>query len=412
MRKNVWSKDFTLITIGTVISIIGSTVIRLPLSLLVFDETNSTFLAALLFITGLIPSVIIPIIIAPVIDRNPKKPIVVGFDYLLGIFYLLIALLVYRIGFVFNIYLIISFLLGIIGSVYSIAYQAWFPDLIPVGFEQQGFAVSSSIYPSVTIIMAPVAAFLYKTIDIHWIFVIVGVLLIISATFELFIAETIKSKKSGSSGFKGYIKEMMSGIEFLKKEKGITYIYSYISVVNGVGMGNGLMTQAFFQTSALLSVTMLGIIQSAETLGRVVGGMFQYKIKVDPKKRYGVTKVVYIVYEMLDMILLFLPYPVMLLNRFIAGFGGMVSATLRETSVQSYLPREMRAKINAVFGAAINLFMIIMQLTTGFLGDIFGYRRVVVIMTSFALLCVYIFIIRPKEYNQKVYEAVRVEETK
>ena len=145
MRKNVWSKDFTLITIGTVISIIGSTVIRLPLSLLVFDETNSTFLAALLFITGLIPSVIIPIIIAPVIDRNPKKPIVVGFDYLLGIFYLLIALLVYRIGFVFNIYLVISFLLGIIGSVYSIAYQAWFPDLIPVGFEQQGFAVSSSI---------------------------------------------------------------------------------------------------------------------------------------------------------------------------------------------------------------------------------------------------------------------------
>jgi len=410
MRKNVWSKDFTLITIGTVISIIGGTVIRLPLSLLVFDETNSTFLAALLFIIGLVPSVIIPIIIAPIIDRNPKKPIIVGFDYLLGIFYLIIAFIVFRIGFNYNVYLLISFLLGIIGSVYGIAYQAWFPDLIPIGFEQQGFAVSSSIYPSVNIIMAPVAAFLYKSVEIYWIFVLVGVLLLISATFEMFIEERIKSKKSQSSGLKGYFKEMMSGIEFLKKEKGITYIYTYISVVNGVGMGNSLMVQAFFQTSSFLSVTMLGIIKSAETLGRVVGGMFQYKIKVDPKKRYGVTKVVYITYEALDIILLFLPYPLMLINRFVAGFGGMVSATLRETSVQSYLPREMRAKINAVFGAAINLFMIVIQLVTGALGDILGYRTVVVIMSLFAFLCIYLFIIKPKEQNEKVYEAVRVEE--
>lgn len=72
-RENVWSKDFTLITVGTIISAIAWQTINLPLSLMVFDETGSTLMSAILFISGMIPSVILPILIAPLIDRNPKR---------------------------------------------------------------------------------------------------------------------------------------------------------------------------------------------------------------------------------------------------------------------------------------------------------------------------------------------------
>ena len=51
----------------------------------------------------------------------------------------------------------------------------------------------------------------------------------------------------------------------------------------------------------------------------------------------------------MDILLLYLPYPLMLCNRFLCGALGISSATIRETAVQSYLPENMRARINAFF---------------------------------------------------------------
>ena len=88
----------------------------------------------------------------------------------------------------------------------------------------------------------------------------------------------------------------------------------------------------------------------------------------------------------------------------------MTSATLRETSVQSYLPSNMRAKVNVVFNVFIALSVIIFQIIAGYLGDRIGYRKVVVLLASLSLVAVFIFIVRPTEENRKVYEATRANE--
>ncbi len=409
-RQNVWSKDFTLITVGTIISAIGGQAISLPMSLMVFDETGSTLLSGFMFIAALLPNVILPILIAPFIDRYPKKKIIVGLDYLMGVIFLLTAYIVSIIGFKYYFYLALSLILGIISSIYQLAYQAWFPDLIPIGFEQQGYAVSSSIYPTIMIVMSPVSAYLYKTLSISTLFVIIGVLTIIAATFELFITNIHNGKTEKNFDFQEYKSDLIGGFKFLKEEKGIRNIYTYMSITNGAANGLHLMVQAYFQTVSFLTVTMLAFLRSAETVGRIIGGFVQYKVDVPPEKRYGITKFVYIFYETMDIILLFIPYPLMIVNRFICGFVGMTSATLRETSVQSYLPSNMRAKVNAVFNVFIALSVIIFQIIAGYLGDRIGYRKVVVLLASLSLVAVFIFIVRPTEENRKVYEATRANE--
>ena len=47
MKKTLWSKNFTIITLGTVISAIGDTAMGFALSFVVFDTTGSTLLSAL-----------------------------------------------------------------------------------------------------------------------------------------------------------------------------------------------------------------------------------------------------------------------------------------------------------------------------------------------------------------------------
>lgn len=408
-RRNVWSKDFTLIIVGTIISAIGGQTISLPMSLLVFDETGSTLLSAFLFISGMIPSVILPILIAPVIDRFPKKRMIVGLDYLLGLLYFLVAVIISKTGFNYYIYLGFSFITGTIGTIYQLAYQAWFPDLIPFGYEQQGYAVSSSIYPSIMIIMAPIAAYLYKTYTMSTLFVIIGILTFTAATFELFISNIHINKSKQKFDFKEYKEDLIGGFRYLKKEKGIRNIYTYMGITNGNANGSMLMIQAYFQTVSFLSVTMLAFLRSAETIGRIIAGAVQYKVQVQPKKRYGITKFVYSFYSAMDGILLFMPYPVMVVNRFICGFLGMTSATLRETAVQIYLPRNMRAKVNAVFNVFMALSLIVFQVIAGYLGDLIGYRFVVVLMACISLVSIFILIIKPTEENRKVYEATRTE---
>lgn len=285
-RENVWSRDFTLITVGTIISAIAWQTISLPLSLTVFDETGSTFLSAILLVASMIPSVILPILIAPLIDRNPKKVIIVSLDYLTGFLYLLIAYIINITGFHYYLYLFFSLFIGTIGTVYQLAFQAWFPDLIPLGFEQQGFAVSSTIYPSVMVVMSPIAAYLYKTYPLSFLFVIIGSLTIIAASFELFISNIHKGEKNKRFDFKEYKSDLLGGFAYLRKEKGIRNIYTYMSITSGIANGNTLMIQAYFQTISFLTVTMLAFLRSAETIGRIIGGVFPIQGKCSSKETF------------------------------------------------------------------------------------------------------------------------------
>jgi MFS family permease len=406
-RNNVWSRDFSLITVGTIISAISGQTLSLPFSLMVFEQTQSAFLSAIMFVSGMLPNFILPLFIAPLIDRGNKKKIVVTLDYLTGCIYFLMALIVSKTGFNYQVFVAFIFVAGTIGSIYQLTYSAWYPDLIPVGYEQQGFAVSSSIYPTVIMIMSPVAAWLYKVMPIHQLLLIVGFLTLIAATFELLISNQGFQKKTDVLHWKEYLADCKAGLAYLKNEKGLRNIYSYMAITNGVATGVQLMVQAYFQTVQFLTVAMLAFLRTAETLGRMLGGLVQYKVRVKPEKRYGITKFVYFTYETFDTLLLFLPYPLMIVNRFICGLLGMTSYTLRETSVQSYLPRDMRAKVNAIFNVATSFTVIIFQLGVGSIGDVLGYRRTVVLFTAISMAAIIGFIAIPSAVNRKVYEATR-----
>lgn len=78
---------------------------------------------------------------------------------------------------------------------------------------------------------------------------------------------------------------------------------------------------------------MYSLFSVAEFAGRTLGGAVHYKIPIPAKKRFGFAFLVYQVYEFMDMLLLWLPYPLMLINRGLCGFLGVNSAILRETAV-------------------------------------------------------------------------------
>lgn len=404
--KKLWTKDFSCITLATVLSAIGGEAMTLPVSLLVFDETQSAFLSSLVMICGILPDVLLPIFIAPFIDKAGKKKWILGMDLMLAAVYAGMGFWVGRHTFHFLLYLLFTLTVGTISVIYRLAYASWYPDLIPRGMEQKGYAVSSTLYPTVIIVMSPIAAFLYENLTIDRIFFLVTGITLCSVITESLIRE---AKKAAASSYtlRQYCTDIREGFSFLKKEKGIRNIYANMSVMQGTSNGLSIITQVYFQTQPYLGATMLGFLISSEMAGRLLGGLLQYKKEVPVNKRYPFTKAVYLIYSLADMALLFLPYPAMLANRFFCGSLGICSATIRESAVQSYLPEQMRARVNAFFNVLFAVGGVAFQFLAGALGQLIPYRAVAVLLGGMGVGSVFLFIVLPAADNRPVYEAER-----
>ena len=406
MKKTLWTRNFTIITLGTIISSIGGVAMNLAFGLVVFDQTASTWLSSSLIAITYIPSILLPVLIAPYVDHCDKRKVIVALDYICGILYLLFQFYLRGFAFSYEMYLLFGFITSSIGTVYNLTYTAFYPDLIPEGLAQKGYTISSMIYPTVTALITPVAAVLYVKAGIETIMLIEGILLLLAASFELLIrppyekneySETKTEKKTFTENLIAYRNDLLEGFRYLKKEKGLRNLYYYSAVTNGAAQGISTMIMAAFQSSPLLTTTMYSLLISAETVGRMIGGVIHYFIKIPAKMKYKITKSVYKIYEICDMALLFLPYPVMLVLRFLCGFLGINTATIREAAVQNYIPANVRGRVNAIISTMIYLYAMAAQLVAGALGEILPYKIVTLILAGTTFLCIYLFVVRNKK---------------
>ena len=410
MRKPaLWTRNFTLITLGTVISAIGGTAMNLALSLVVFDQTDSTWLSGLFAAVSIVPSLVLPFLLAPMVDQLDRKKIIVTLDYTNAAAYLVFWGYLLGNDFSYLAYMAFSFLTSSIGAVYSLAYEALYPDLIPQGMSQKGYAVSSLIYPTVTALITPLASALYLAVGIRWIILGEGILLALAASFELLIRSPLSKPASQGHAclrqrLRTYRDDLAEGLRYIRRERGIRSIYLYMMTTNATGQGAQLMTLAHFQSSSILTTGMYSLLITAETIGRMVGGLLHYGVKIPPRRRYALTRTVYQAYEISDAILLFCPYPVMLILRFLCGFMGVNTATLRTAAVQNYLPRNMRARINGLFSVLVSLGMMVVQLLVGALGEVLPYRVVALLFAAFSFSMIFLLIVRNKPAVKPIYD--------
>ena len=403
-KKTVWSWNFAIITLGTLISAIGGAGITLGLSLVVFDQTQSTLLSGIYTAIAMVPGITLPVLFGPLVDRANRKHIIVGLDAISGLIYLLFMAYIHETGFSYGAYIVFNLVTGCIWQVYNLAYSSLYPDLIPEGMEQKGYAVSGMIYPIASTIVTPIAAILYANWGIEILFLIVGISLLIAAAFESRVRYVHERKEATENGsLKQYMDDMLEGFLYLKREKGIRSIYSYMMITNATGNANGKMVMAHFQTSSVLTTAMYGLLTSAETIGRLVGSAVHYLFNIPEEKRYALTVRVYMIFEMCDGVMLFMAYPVMLMLRFVCGFLGSQTAAIRSAAVQKYLPSDMRARVNGLFSVLASLGMMVTHLIVGALGEVLPYKGVAAVFSGFSFAAILLLIVRNKKHVEPVY---------
>lgn len=403
MKKTLWTRNFTILTLGTIISAIGGTAMSFALSFVVFDTTGSTLISALFLAISSLPGIVLPVLVAPYLDNFRRKPVIVGLDYWSGVCYLLFGWYLLGHDFSLPLYLAFSFLGGCTGAVYSLAYDSLYPNLIPEGFAQKGYTISGMLYPTVLMVMTPVASILYSSWGLAPICLAEGVLLLAAATMETQIRVEERTKKGGRFSFQDYWQDFKDGFAYLKKEKGLLRIYAYMPITQGISQATEPLVRAWFRVTPGMGITKYALFTTAQFIGRTIGGVVHYKYEIPPEKRFSLSYFVYIAYSAMDTILLWLGVPLMLANRAVCGFLGINSATLRESSVQNYLPDHMRSKINAVFKVLYVLVPTMLTVAVGALGEILDYRLCVTLVSALGILPCYLIIWRGREEVKQIY---------
>ena len=138
MKQTLWTREFTRITAATALGAAGGIISQFALSFLVFDETGSTLAAALVVAIQLIPMVLLPLVVAPMMDRLPRKPFLVWGDLLNGVCYAGAGLFLLHSSFSYIAYLAFSLLVSCLGAFERAGLQQLLSPAVAEGAGRAG----------------------------------------------------------------------------------------------------------------------------------------------------------------------------------------------------------------------------------------------------------------------------------
>ena len=404
-RAPLWTRDFTIITIGSVISMLGNTLSGFAMNLMVLDYTGSTALYAVYNILYMLPNTLAPILIGPFLDRFSRKKTIYTLDFLTaGLFAVLAGLLLAGI---WNFYILAAanLLLGAIGGIYFVAYDSFYPLLIHEGNFQKAYSVSSTL-ETLTMVMVPVATFIYKTCGILPLFLVNALTYLTAAVMETQIRaeETyIDRRDSAAPGLRRFFADFREGMGYLAGEKGLLAIAVYFLFSFLAGGMTEVVTLPYFRSTFQNGEYVFMLTWGMASAARFIGGLLHYRFQLPEKARYGIALAVYIAISVLEGIYLFFPVPIMMVMTFTTGILGVTSYTIRISATQKYVPDEKKGRFNGAFNTLCTGGMVVGQAVAGALSLVISERAVVVIGNALCLAAAIVVIGGSRKAVSRIY---------
>ena len=413
-QQKLWTYDFTVITIGSVISMVGGTLSGFAISLLVLDYTGSTFLYMLFNVSYQLPMLVCPILAGPYLDRVSRKKVIYRLDFLSSGIYFLLFLLLRSGWFSYPVLLGVCLLVGSIGGAYQVAYDSFYPNLIPEGCFRQAYSVSSMLWP-LAAMMTPVAAAIYDWLrSAAPIFAVNALCFFTAACFE----RTIRHREThmdtappagGLGVLARFRRDFREGLDYIRGEPGLRTIALYFMCTNVCYGADALQLPFFLNNAGLFSAwpvaaaTLYAIVSNFNVAGRFLGGLLQYKIRIPKEKKFSIALFVYAAICVLSGGALFLPIPLMAAAYLLLGILSVTSYTIRTAATQAYVPDGKRARFNGVFHMLCSLGSIVGSLTMGAMAELWPERGIIVGVNLSGLALVYGIVYRGREAAKEIY---------
>ena len=403
--QKLWTKNFTIITLGTAVSLFGNVISGFATGLLVLDYTGSVFLFAIYMILFDLPRVIMPQMIGPILDKFSRRKMIYTLDFMSAAIYGLFGLILLKGDINYVLLTIGCAILGIISSIYTVAYDSFYPLLITEGNMGKAYSISSTM-ESLLMIVTPLSAYLYHNIGIAPLFFIDCASYFIAAVFEtqIRVKEEYVIEKGQKFGLSQYKETFKEGMDYLKLEPGLMAVACYFMFSSFSGGANMIIGLPYFRgVYGTMGEYIFMIVGGAMMLGRLLAGVFHYRHKLKPESKFNIAFIVYLSIAIIGGSYLFTPVPCMVAMTFASGVLGMTSYNIRISATQAYVPHEKKGRFNGTFQMMSTFGMLAGELLSGAMADFMDKRMVLVCFSALEFAAAWMFMYRKRKDVSKIY---------
>ena len=279
MQKNVlFSKNFTLVVIGQIISLFGNAGVRFVLPLYLLNRTGSSALYGTVTACAFIPAILLSPIGGIVADRVNKRNIMVILDFVTAGIIIAFTLLMGGMNLIFLMTVTLMLLYGIAGA-YQPSVQASVPALV----SKEQFMAANSVINTISSfsgLMGPVlGGILYSAYGLKPVLWLCSTCFLLSAVMEIFIKIPFVKQENGSSVVEMVKSDFTESIRFIRKEKpvigkGLIVVCSInLFLSSMIIVGLPYMITEVLPIENTLANTLYGFAQGALAAGGLAGGI-------------------------------------------------------------------------------------------------------------------------------------------
>ncbi|HHX61257.1 MAG TPA: MFS transporter [Epulopiscium sp.] len=357
------NKNFIIVVIGQIISLLGNAIQRFCMSLYILDLTGSAATFSQILAISTLPYILFAPIAGSLADTVNRKKIMVYLDFisaaLLGIYAIVImkgrdnTLIVGS----------VMFILSTIYTLYGPAVTASIPQIV----EKEELAAANGIVQqvgSVVNLVGPIlAGVLYGVVGIKTIVIINAFTFLAAAILELFLKiPDLEIKDKLKNPIIDSIGEMKKSYIYLKEKRKVVLgiIFSYTLTNIFVVPILSIVSPYFIKVTLNMSSAKYGIVEAIFVVGMSIGGLLVvmrpklFKIKEIHKTMYPM--ILGITIMVLSTALTVYNTSLILGLYAIGGFGIMLSLALSNiislTYIQKEVKQEMLGKVSA-FSTAV-----------------------------------------------------------
>ncbi len=403
--QKLWTKNFTIITLGTAVSLFGNVISGFATGLLVLDYTGSVFLFAIYMILFDLPRVVMPQVIGPILDKFSRRKMIYTLDFMSAGIYGLFGLILLKGDINYVLLTMGCAMLGIISSIYTVAYDSFYPLLITEGNMGKAYSISSTM-ESLLMIVTPLSAYLYHTIGIAPLFFIDCASYFIAAVFEtqIRVKEEYVIEKGQKFGLSQYKETFKEGMDYLKLEPGLMAVACYFMFSSFSGGANMIIGLPYYRGAyGIKGEYIFMIVGAGMMIGRLLAGVFHYRHKIKPENKFRIAFIVYLTIAVFGGTYLYTPIPCMVAMTFIMGIFGMTSYNIRISSTQSYVPHEKKGRFNGTFQMMSTFGMLAGELLSGVMADFMDKRLVLLCFGILEFSAAWFFMYRKRKDVADIY---------
>ena len=395
MNQKLFSRDFTLVVIGQIISLFGNAIIRFALPLYLLNLTGSSALYGTVTACAFIPAILLSPIGGIVADRVNKRNIMVILDFFTAAVILAFSLLMNGANLVVLLTITLMLLYGIAGA-YQPSVQASIPALVGQNRFMEANSVINTVSSFASLTGPVLGGILYSACGLKPVLLVCMVCFTLSAVMEIFIKIPFQKQDLKGGVWKTAKADFAESICFIRRDKAV--IGKALLVVCGINLFLAAMivvalpylVTEVLNLEASRANRLYGFAEGALAAGGLFGGigagLFADRLKIH-KSGNLVIACAACVFPMGVSLLLFSSGMVNYIVITLCCFGVMTFSAMFTVQMMSFMQRETpQNMIGKVIAVVLTVSMCAQPVGNAIYGVLFeiceGFEAAVVLFSG------------------------------